>query len=199
MAMREFVISDALAARHSWHPDRSGQLQCDRCGAMAKVDEGTYYQLYPADPVRDCGAGPAMLDHAQQPREPDEDQATVVMGNFGDFSVTFSAIAPRTTVPPLLVRCGGRPRRPSRKPSTRSLLDLVPHASAGAMSNPMANDPDLLDEYDFSNAEVGKYAKAYAEGTNVVLLDADVAAVFKTSQAVNDVLRDYLRRTADGA
>jgi hypothetical protein len=39
----------------------------------------------------------------------------------------------------------------------------------------------------------------YAEGTNIVLLDADVAAVFKTSQAVNDVLRDYLRRTADGA
>jgi hypothetical protein len=42
------------------------------------------------------------------------------------------------------------------------------------------DDDDMLEEYDFSNAEIGKYAKRYAEGTNVVVLDPDVAAVFKT-------------------
>ncbi len=37
--------------------------------------------------------------------------------------------------------------------------------------------------------EVGRYAKQYAEGTNVVLLDPDVAKVFPDSEAVNQALR----------
>ena len=36
-------------------------------------------------------------------------------------------------------------------------------------------DPDMADHYDFSGAERGKYAKHYAEGTNVVVLAPDVA------------------------
>ena len=50
-------------------------------------------------------------------------------------------------------------------------------------------DADMLDEYDFSRGVVGKYAKQYAEGTNVVLLDPDVAKVFPDSEAVNQALR----------
>jgi Ribonuclease toxin, BrnT, of type II toxin-antitoxin system len=49
--------------------------------------------------------------------------------------------------------------------------------------------PDMLDEYDFSSGVRGKYAKRYAEGTNVVLLDRDVAAMFPDSQSVNEALR----------
>ena len=37
-------------------------------------------------------------------------------------------------------------------------------------------------------------AKRYAEGTNVVVLDPDVAAVFKTAEAVNAVLREHLKK-----
>ena len=48
---------------------------------------------------------------------------------------------------------------------------------------------EMLDEYDFSQGVVGKYAKQYAEGTNVVLLDPDVAQVFPNSEAVNQALR----------
>jgi len=48
---------------------------------------------------------------------------------------------------------------------------------------------ELLDEYDFSQGVVGKYAKQYAEGTNIVLLDPDVAKVFPDSKAVNQALR----------
>ena len=39
----------------------------------------------------------------------------------------------------------------------------------------------------------GKYAKRFAQGTNVVLLAPDVAAEFKTSRAVNAALRKLLR------
>jgi hypothetical protein len=54
-------------------------------------------------------------------------------------------------------------------------------------------DPDMLAEYDFSSGVRGKYAKRYAEGTNVVVLDPDVAAVFPDAQSVNDALRALVR------
>jgi hypothetical protein len=58
------------------------------------------------------------------------------------------------------------------------------------MSEELNKEPDeTLDEYDFSRGVVGKYAKQYAEGTNIVLLDPDVAKVFPNSEAVNQVLR----------
>lgn len=44
-------------------------------------------------------------------------------------------------------------------------------------------------EYDFSKGVKGKYAKKYAAGTNIVLLDPDVAKVFKTPRSVNQALR----------
>jgi hypothetical protein len=44
-------------------------------------------------------------------------------------------------------------------------------------------------EYDFSKGTRGKYVKRYKEGTNIVLLDPDVARVFKTPTSVNQVLR----------
>ena len=52
-------------------------------------------------------------------------------------------------------------------------------------------DEDLLPEYDFTGAVRGKYARRYAEGTNVVVvaLDPDVAKRFPTSEAVNAALR----------
>jgi hypothetical protein len=51
------------------------------------------------------------------------------------------------------------------------------------------SDTDMKAEYDFSKGVRGKYAKRYAEGTNVVVLAADVAAVFPNSEAVNTALR----------
>lgn len=38
----------------------------------------------------------------------------------------------------------------------------------------MKNDPDMLEEYDFSGGIRGKYARRYAEGTNVVVIDPDI-------------------------
>jgi len=50
-------------------------------------------------------------------------------------------------------------------------------------------DPDMLDEYDFSRGERGKYAQRYREGTNIIRLDDDVAAMFTNSQEANEALR----------
>ena len=44
-------------------------------------------------------------------------------------------------------------------------------------------------DYDFSGGMRGRYARRYAQGTNVVVLEADVAKVFPNSEAVNDSLR----------
>ena len=64
------------------------------------------------------------------------------------------------------------------------------------MSDPK-HDDDLRGEYDFSHGVRGKYANRFAEGTNVIVLDADVAETFKTSKEVNDALRK-IKRLADG-
>jgi hypothetical protein len=44
-------------------------------------------------------------------------------------------------------------------------------------------------EYDFSRGVRGRFYKEYMKGTNVVLLEPDVAEVFPDSQAVNAALR----------
>ena len=51
------------------------------------------------------------------------------------------------------------------------------------------DDQDMLDEYDFANGVRGKYYEQYRSGTNVVLLDPDVADVFHDSASVNEALR----------
>ena len=57
-----------------------------------------------------------------------------------------------------------------------------------------APDADTMrPEYDFSNAVRGVTAARYAQGTNVVLLDPDVAQLFPDSRAVNEALRTLTR------
>jgi hypothetical protein len=53
----------------------------------------------------------------------------------------------------------------------------------------MKNDPDMLEEYDFTGGVRGKYARRYAEGTNVVVIDPDVAEYFPDHESVNEALR----------
>lgn len=48
---------------------------------------------------------------------------------------------------------------------------------------------DLRAEYDFSAGQRGKYADRYRAGTNVVVLDPDVAARFPDAASVNRALR----------
>ncbi|HLK90981.1 MAG TPA: hypothetical protein VKZ18_13870 [Polyangia bacterium] len=55
-------------------------------------------------------------------------------------------------------------------------------------------DEDLLPEYDLSGGVRGKCVDRYRQGTNVVLLDPDVAARFPDSKAVNEALRSLVGR-----
>ncbi len=53
-------------------------------------------------------------------------------------------------------------------------------------------EDELRPEYDLSklkNATKGKYASRYREGTNLILLEPDVAEVFRDGSAVNEALR----------
>ncbi len=52
---------------------------------------------------------------------------------------------------------------------------------------------DTLPEYDFSKGTRGKYAKKYHQGSNIVVLDPDVAERFPNSEAVNQALRSLAR------
>jgi hypothetical protein len=65
------------------------------------------------------------------------------------------------------------------------------------MKNNSEMNDELRPEYDMKQllqgAVRGKYAKRYAEGTNLVLLADDVAEAFPTAEAVNEALRLVLR------
>ncbi len=54
-------------------------------------------------------------------------------------------------------------------------------------------DDELRPEYDLvtllKDGEQGKYAERYKAGTNLVLLDPNVAHAFPTAEAVNEALR----------
>ena len=47
----------------------------------------------------------------------------------------------------------------------------------------------MLKEYDFRGGVRGKYAKRYAQGTNVIVLEPGLAKVFPDSKSVNNALR----------
>jgi len=56
----------------------------------------------------------------------------------------------------------------------------------------MPNDSDMLEEYDFSQGVRGKYARKYAKGTNVVVIDPDIVKYFPDHATVNEALRSLL-------
>jgi len=59
-----------------------------------------------------------------------------------------------------------------------------------------SSSDDSRPEYDFGGGVRGKYAQRFREGTNIVVLDPDVAAEFKDSAAVNQALRQLLKARA---
>ncbi|WP_407809788.1 hypothetical protein [Spirulina subsalsa] len=57
-------------------------------------------------------------------------------------------------------------------------------------------DDELRPEYDFSKMTGGvrgKYVERYRAGTNLVLLEPDVARAFPTDESVNEALRLLLQ------
>jgi hypothetical protein len=57
-------------------------------------------------------------------------------------------------------------------------------------------EDELRPEYDFANMQGGvrgKYVQRYRSGTNLVLLDPDIAKAFPTDASVNEALRLLLQ------
>ncbi|WP_373547169.1 hypothetical protein [Chamaesiphon sp.] len=52
-----------------------------------------------------------------------------------------------------------------------------------------AIDDEMRLEYDFTGGVRGKYYEAYKQATNIIVLEPDVAEVFRDSAAVNEALR----------
>ncbi|MES9856843.1 MAG: hypothetical protein ABW166_09610 [Sedimenticola sp.] len=50
-------------------------------------------------------------------------------------------------------------------------------------------DEEMREEYDFSSGVRGKHFRAYQQESNVVLLEPEIAEVFKNSESVNHALR----------
>jgi hypothetical protein len=53
-------------------------------------------------------------------------------------------------------------------------------------------EEDDIPVMDLSGGVRGKYYERYMQGTNAVLLDPDLARVFRDSAVVNQALREYL-------
>jgi hypothetical protein len=62
-----------------------------------------------------------------------------------------------------------------------------------SMENDRLAEDEMRSEYDLRGGVRGKCYKQYTEGTKVVLLDSDVAAVFQDSASVNQALRVLIK------
>ena len=71
-----------------------------------------------------------------------------------------------------------------------------PQPAQNGMSMNKANeerdDDEMRPEYDLRGGVRGKYYERYKSGTNIVVLDDDVADIFKDSPSVNAALRQFL-------
>ena len=79
-----------------------------------------------------------------------------------------------------------------KKPKHRHLTKPEIQKSDVPANNENVSEDDVADDYshlDWSKAERGKYAKKYAEGTNLVLIAPDLIDLFPNAESVNRALR----------
>ena len=62
-----------------------------------------------------------------------------------------------------------------------------------SQANKTDSDTQMRAEYDIRGGARGKYYERYRQGTNVVMLEPDIAAVFPDSESVNQALRLLIR------
>jgi uncharacterized DUF497 family protein len=90
-----------------------------------------------------------------------------------------------------------RAHRKRRQYSELSARESRADENDGVMKKARGKNDEMLREYDFSQGVRGKYAQRYARGSNVVVLEPDVAKIFPNAEPVNSSLRslaEILRR-----
>jgi hypothetical protein len=73
-----------------------------------------------------------------------------------------------------------------------SLQGGRPPLNENYMSLGKPNDDEIPEQTTAPGGVRGKYFESYREGTNIVLLEPDVAEAFRTSESVNAALRQFL-------
>ena len=58
------------------------------------------------------------------------------------------------------------------------------------------DDYEMREEYDFSNGKPNPYAERMRCGSNLVLIDPELYAIFPGSEAVNEALRLIVKASA---
>jgi len=77
--------------------------------------------------------------------------------------------------------------------SVLSARDPLADENDGVMKKAREEKDEMLREYDFWQGVRGKYAQRYARGSNVVVLEPDVAKVFPNADVVNSSLRSLAK------
>ena len=76
-----------------------------------------------------------------------------------------------------------------------ALLRFRLHVNEKQHDKPTDDDrarDEMRPEYDLRGGVRGKYYERYRQGTNLVLLDPDIADAFEDAAAVNNALRQFL-------
>jgi len=60
------------------------------------------------------------------------------------------------------------------------------------MSKKTNSETEMRDHYDFTGGVRGKYVDRLKNGGQMVIIEPDIAAVFTTSESVNETLRGLL-------
>jgi len=92
-------------------------------------------------------------------------------------------------------RKGVKKRAGKRGAADAHQTSAAPGTARGRMPGATRNHDELLPEYDrelIRRGVRGKYAERYGAGTNVIVLEPDVAAAFPDAEAVNAALRALL-------
>jgi len=66
-------------------------------------------------------------------------------------------------------------------------------AKTKAVRRSAVREDTMLPEYDFSKGQRGVTAERYARGSNIIVLEPDVAAAFPDAASVNEALRALIR------
>lgn len=118
----------------------------------------------------------------------------LAIGQSANGQVLLVVFAERESGLESLVR--GRRRDPKRGFMKKAKTKKVSKENVGngktSAVKPAESEDEMRDDYsflDWSKAERGKYAKRYAESTNVVLIAPDVLDVFPDAESINRALR----------
>ena len=148
-----------MGLRFEWDPKKAENNLKEH--AVSFVEASTVF----ADPLAGIRDDP---DHSET------EERYIIIGCRKNFEYLWSSS--QNEMMPSASSVRGSPQRAKGSNMKKKIVDKMEHWK-------------MRGEYDFSNARPNKYAKKYAEGTNVVVIDPDLIEFFPDAASVNTALR----------